>query len=440
VEFPKVVKVRQKFPRPRVEDVEEAVREQLKREEIASTLKPGMSIALTAGSRGIAEINVVLRSLVSVLKEMEAEPFIVPSMGSHGGATAEGQVEILESLGVTEEFCGAPIRSSMDVVELEETERGVPVYMDRIASEADGIIAVNRIKAHTDFRSEVESGLLKMVSIGLGKHHQALALHGYGVEGIRDFMVEVGEKVLESGHILFGVGIVENAYDEPARIEAILPPDVHEREKELLAEYMEMMPNIPVPKIDVLYVDALGKNYSGTGMDTNVIGRFRILGVEEPESPDIKYLIVGDISKESHGNALGVGLADLTTHRLADQIDRKAMNENVLTSTFIDRAKVPMVMANDEDALKAAVRCNWGVPPEETRFVRIPNTLHLEYLYVSENLVDDALRNDLEVVGEPVELGFDDEGNLLPFEDADSGGRAVGVSSGTDDGYYNGDL
>lgn len=440
MEFPKVVKVRQKFPRPRVEDIEEAVREQLGREEIASTIKPGMSVALTAGSRGIAEINVVLRSLVSVLKEMEAEPFIVPSMGSHGGATAEGQVEILESLGVTEEFCGAPVRSSMEVVELGETDRGVPVYMDRIASEADGVIAVNRIKAHTDFRSDVESGLLKMVSIGLGKHHQALALHGYGVEGIRDFMVEVGEKVLESGHILFGFGIVENAYDEPAFIEAILPADVHEREKELLAGYMEMMPAIPIPEIDVLYVDALGKNYSGTGMDTNVIGRFRILGVEEPETPDVKYLIVGDISEESHGNALGIGLADLTTRRLADRIDRKVMNENVLTSTFIDRAKVPMVMESDEDALKAAVRCNWGVPPEETRFVRIPNTLHLEYLYVSENLVDDVLENGLEVVGDPVELGFDDEGNLLPFEEAESGGRAVGVSSGTDDGYYGGDL
>jgi hypothetical protein len=414
MEFPKVVKIRQKFPRPRVEDVEASLREQLGRGEISSTIKPGMSVALTAGSRGIAEIHEILRSLVEILKEMGAEPFIVPAMGSHGGATAEGQVEILDSLGVTEEFCGAPIRSSMDVVEIGETECGVPVYMDRIASEADGVVLVNRIKAHTDFRSSIESGLMKMASIGLGKHEQALALHGYGVEGIRDFMVEVADEVMESGHILFGVATVENAYDEPAIVEAIPAKNIHEREAELLAEYMDMMPALPVSDIDVLYVDSLGKNYSGTGMDTNVIGRFRILGVEEPESPAVKYIVVGDVSEESHGNALGVGLADLTTQRLADRVERKAMNANVITSTFVERAKVPMVLASDEEALRTAIRCNWGVPSEETRFVRIPNTLHLEYLYVSENMVDEALAN-AEVVGDPEELRFDPEGYFEGF-------------------------
>jgi hypothetical protein len=416
MEFPKVVKIRQRFPRPRVENVEAALREQLGRGEISSTIKAGMSVALTAGSRGIAEIDEILRHLVEILKEMEAEPFIVPAMGSHGGATAEGQVEILDSLGVTEEFCGAPIRSSMEVVEIGETERGVPVYMDRIASEADGVVLVNRIKAHTDFRSSIESGLMKMASIGLGKHEQALALHGYGVEGIRDFMVEVADEVMESGHILFGVATVENAYDEPAIVEAIPAAEIHEREAELLATYMDMMPALPVSDIDVLYVDALGKNYSGTGMDTNVIGRFRILGVEEPESPAVKYIVVGDVSEESHGNALGVGLADLTTQRLADQVERKAMNANVITSTFVERAKVPMVLASDEEAIRTAIRCNWGVPPEETRFVRIPNTLHLEYLYVSENMVHEALANaETEVVGDPEELRFSPEGNFEGF-------------------------
>jgi hypothetical protein len=416
MEFPKVIKIRQEFPRPRVENLEDTLREQLGHEEIASAIRPGMSVALTAGSRGIAEIHMILRSLVALLKEMGAEPFIVPAMGSHGGATAEGQVEILESLGVTEEFCGAPIRSSMEVVELGETERGVPVYMDRIASEADGVVLVNRIKAHTDFRSSIESGLMKMASIGLGKHKQALALHGYGVEGIRDFMVEVGDKVLESGHILFGVATVENAYDEPAIIEAIPAAKIHDREAELLAEYMEMMPGLPVSEMDVLYVDALGKNYSGTGLATNVIGRFRILGEDEPEKPAVKYVIVGDISKESHGNALGVGLADLTTRRLADQIERKAMNANVITSTFIERAKVPMVLASDEEAIETAVRCNWGVEPEDTRFVRIPNTLHLEYLYISENMLDEAIQNaEVEVVGDPEDVRFDAEGYFEGF-------------------------
>ncbi len=411
-----MVKVRQRFPRPRVDDVEAKLREQVGRDEIASSIRPGMEVALTAGSRGVAGINVILRSLVTILKEMDAKPFIVPAMGSHGGATAEGQVEILESLGVTEEFCGAPIRSSMDVVELGETARGVPVYMDRISYESDGVVVVNRVKAHTDFRGPFESGLLKMASIGLGKHKQALALHGYGVTGIRDFMVEVGREVVDSGKVLFGVASVENAYDEPAYLEAIPPKDIPRREEELLAEYKKLMPELPVANIDVLFVDALGKNFSGTGMDTNVIGRFRIPGEEEPERPEVKYVVVGDVSEESHGNALGIGLADLTTRRLFEKLDLGAMNANVLTSTFLERAKIPMVMENDGEALSAAVRCNWGVPPGDTRFVRIPNTLHLEYLYVSENLVDEALQNaDAEVVSEPEELRFDANGNLEEF-------------------------
>ena len=411
-----MVRVRQTFPRPRVEDVGATLRESVGRDEIASRIRPGMEIALTAGSRGVAGINVILRSLVVILKEMGARPFIVPAMGSHGGATADGQVEILRSLGVTEEFCGAPIRSSMDVVELGETARGTPVYMDRISYESDGVVVVNRIKAHTDFRGPYESGLLKMASIGLGKHKQALALHGYGVEGIRDFMVKVGREVVDSGKVLFGVASVENAYDEPAYLEAIAPGDIPRREHELLAEYKKLMPEIPVGNVDVLFVDALGKNYSGTGMDTNVIGRFRIPGEEEPERPQVKYVVVGDVSEESHGNALGIGLADLTTRRLFEKLDLRAMNANVLTSTFLERAKIPMVMENDREALSAAVRCNWGVPPGETRLVRIPNTLHLEHLYVSENLVDEMLQNgEAEIVSDPEELRFDDHGNLEGF-------------------------
>jgi Lactate racemase N-terminal domain len=436
MQFPKVVKVRQDFPRPRVEDVGEALREQCAREEIRSRIEPGAEVAITAGSRGIAGIDNVLRSLVGILKDAGAKPFLIPAMGSHGGATAEGQVEILRSLGVTEESVGAEIRSSMDVVEIGKTEGGVPVYMDRIASEADGIVVVGRIKQHTDFRSGVESGLLKMSSIGLGKHAQALALHAHGVKGIRDYMVEAGKVVYGSGKVLFGVGIVENAYEETAMVEAIPPERVAEREKELLEESANLMPRLPVSDIDVLFVDELGKNFSGTGMDTNVVGRFRILGVEEPESPDVKYLIVGDVSEASHGNALGVGLADFTTRRLFEKVDYEAMNQNVLTSTFVERAKIPMVMENDREALEAAVRCNWGVEPEDTRFIRIPNTLHLRYAYLSENLLDEALANgNVEVVEEAAELDFDENGNLASFEAGDEE-QTVAVSSNRDDGYY----
>ena len=436
MQFPKVVKVRQDFPRPRVEDVGEALREQCAREEIRSRIEPGAEVAITAGSRGIAGIDNVLRSLVGILKDAGAKPFLIPAMGSHGGATAEGQVEILRSLGVTEESVGAEIRSSMEVVEIGKTEGGVPVYMDRIASEADGIVVVGRIKQHTDFRSGVESGLLKMSSIGLGKHAQALALHAHGVKGIRDYMVEAGKVVYGSGKVLFGVGIVENAYEETAMVEAIPPKRVAEREKELLEESANLMPRLPVSEIDVLFVDELGKNFSGTGMDTNVVGRFRILGVEEPESPDVKYLIVGDVSEASHGNALGVGLADFTTRRLFEKVDYEAMNQNVLTSTFVERAKIPMVMENDREALEAAVRCNWGVEPEDTRFIRIPNTLHLRYAYLSENLLDEALANgNVEVVEEAAELDFDENGNLASFEPGDEE-QTVAVSSNRDDGYY----
>jgi hypothetical protein len=436
MQFPKVIKVRQDFPRPRVEDVGEALREQCAREEIRSRIEPGAEVAITAGSRGIAGIDNVLRSLVGILKDAGAKPFLIPAMGSHGGATAEGQVEILRSLGVTEESVGAEIRSSMEVVEIGKTEGGVPVYMDRIASEADGIVVVGRIKQHTDFRSGVESGLLKMSSIGLGKHAQALALHAHGVKGIRDYMVEAGKVVYGSGKVLFGVGIVENAYEETAMVEAIPPERVAEREKELLEESANLMPRLPVSDIDVLFVDELGKNFSGTGMDTNVVGRFRILGVEEPESPDVKYLIVGDVSEASHGNALGVGLADFTTRRLFEKVDYEAMNQNVLTSTFVERAKIPMVMENDREALEAAVRCNWGVEPEDTRFIRIPNTLHLRYAYLSENLLDEALANgNVEVVEEAAELDFDENGNLASFDPGDEE-QTVAVSSNRDDGYY----
>ena len=434
--FPKVIKVRQDFPRPRVEDVGEALREQCAKEEIRTRIEPGAEVAITAGSRGVAGIDNVLRSLVRILKEAGASPFVIPAMGSHGGATAEGQVEILRSLGVTEESVGAPIRSSMEVVEIGETESGVPVYMDRIASEADGIVVVGRIKQHTDFRSGVESGLLKMASIGLGKHAQALALHAHGVKGIRDYMVEAGKVVYGSGKVLFGVGIVENAYEETAIIEAIPPERVAGREAELLEESANLMPKLPVSDIDVLFVDELGKNFSGTGMDTNVVGRFKILGVEEPASPNVKYLIVGDVSEASHGNALGVGLADFTTRRLFEKVDYGAMNQNVLTSTFVERAKIPMVMENDREALEAAVRCNWGVEPENTRFARIPNTLHLRYAYLSENLLEEALTSgNVEVVEDAAELTFDESDCLASF-DAGDREQTVAVSSNRDDGYY----
>ena len=413
--LPAMVRMRQTFPRPRVEDLDAALAEEWAKEGIGSSVKPGMEVAITAGSRGVARIDEIVAALVRLVKDAGATPFIVPAMGSHGGATAEGQVEILRSLGVTEEACGAPIRSSMEVVELGETPRGVRVFMDRNAHGSDGVIVVNRVKAHTDFRGPVESGLMKMSAIGLGKHAQALALHALGVTGIRDHMVEVARHVAGSGKLLFGVASVENGYEEPAIVEAIRPEAFEEREGALLEEWMRLMPRLPVEDVDVLVVDRIGKNYSGTGMDTNVIGRFRLVGVDEPASPRVKYLVACDISEESHGNATGIGLADLTTRRLFDQIDWQAMNENVLTSTFLERAKVPMVRAHDREAVEAAVRCNWGVAVEDTRLVRVPNTLHLEYADVAEPLVEEAEANGAERVNGAEPLPFGSDGVLAPF-------------------------
>lgn len=413
MKFPRVVKIKQQFHGPVVENIDAEIASQLAGVELDEQIKPGMRIAITAGSRGIANIAEIIRACVNELKKLGANPFIVPTMGSHGGATAKGQVEVLESLGITEEFCGAPILSSMEVVQVGETPAGMPVYLDKNASEADGIILMGRVKVHTDFKSPIgiESGLMKMAAIGLGKHKQALLIHSYGVHGIRDIMPEVAKVLLKKAKILCGVAILENALEQTSIIEAIPTGLIQQREAELLKTSASLMPKLPVEDVDVLLVDEIGKNYSGTGMDTNIIGRIRILGVEEPVSPRIKYIVASNVSEESHGNALGIGLADLTTRRLFNQVNHQKMNENVITSTFLSRAAIPIVLENDREAIAAASRANWGVEPEQMRFIRIPNTLHLEYLYVSETLLPEiADLKHVEVIGEPEEMVFDENG------------------------------
>lgn len=415
--LPKVVKIRQRFEGPVVKDIDEAVAAQLAQIEPLSRMAPGMKIGITAGSRGIANIAAIIRAVVCELKRRGAEAFIIPAMGSHGGATAEGQIDVLASLGITESFCQAPILSSMEVAQIGETADGTAVFCDKHALSMDGIILVNRIKMHTDFKSPIgiESGLMKMAAIGLGKHVQALNLHSFGVGGIRDLMPKVAEVILHKTNILCGIGIVENAFEQTAVIEAVPTVQIPEREKALLQLSASLMPKLPADDIDLLIVDQIGKNYSGTGMDTNMIGRLRILGVEEPVRPRIKYIVASDLSEESHGNALGIGLADVTTQRLFDKIDKRAMNENVVTSTFLHRAMIPLVMDNDRQAIHAAIRGIWGVTPENLRVMRIPNTLHLEYVYVSEAIMRDKdFLSRIEVVSEPEDFRFDPEGYLLP--------------------------
>ncbi|MFK7691616.1 lactate racemase domain-containing protein [Paenibacillus sp. HJGM_3] len=411
--FPKMIKVRQHFTGPQVTDIEAEIAKQLLQVELSQKIKPGMKVAVTAGSRGIANIPIIIRSVVRELKKLGVLPSIIPAMGSHGGATAEGQVEVLHSLGITEHFCEAPIVSSMDVVQVGETPGGMPVFVDKNAWEMDAVLLIGRIKVHTDFKSpiQIESGLMKMAAIGMGKHKQALLVHSYGVHGIRDIMPEVAKVVLEKVNILCGLAIVENAFEQTALIEAIAVDKIQEREGELLKISASLMPKLPMEDIDVLVVDEIGKNYSGTGMDTNIIGRIRILGVEEPQSPSVRYVIASDLSEESHGNALGIGLADLTTKRLFEKLDYRKMNENVITSSFLHRAMIPIILDNDREAISVALRCNWGVDSENARIVLIPNTLQLEYLYASESLLAEMQRlPHIEVIGEAAEMQFDESG------------------------------
>ncbi|WP_273854260.1 lactate racemase domain-containing protein [Guptibacillus spartinae] len=412
--FPKVAKIRQKFEVESITDVSKVIEEQFQAVEANQKIKPGMEIAITVGSRGIANIDRIVKAIADEIKKREATPFIIPAMGSHGGATAEGQVEVLEGLNVTEETTGCEIRSSMEVVEIGETSAGIPVYIDKHAYHSDGIIVMNRVKPHTDFKKDIESGVLKMASIGMGKHKQALALHTYGIKGIRDMMPEVGKVAIANSNTLYGIAVVENALEETAIIEVMEPEEIQDRERKLLRRAFELMPSLPIDQIDILVVDEIGKNYSGTGMDTNIIGRIRVLGVEEPEKPSIKYLIASNLSEASHGNALGIGLADLTTKRLFEKIDMKAMNENVITSTFLDRAKIPIVLDSDREALTAALRATWGVKDEETRFVRIPNTLHIGEMIVSEVLYHELKdQSNIDVIEEPTEMQFDEDGYFL---------------------------
>jgi hypothetical protein len=414
--LPKFAIIKQKFVMESIKNISGTITEQFNSLKADEKIKPGMEIAITVGSRGIANIPLIVKSVADEIKKRGATPFIIPAMGSHGGATAEGQVEVLEGLGVTEDTTGCEIRSSMEVVEIGETSAGIPVYIDQHAFKADGIIIMGRVKPHTDFKKDIESGVLKMASIGMGKHKQALALHTYGIEGIRDMMPEVGKVVIRKSNTLFGVAIVENAHEETAIIEAIEPERIEERERELLVKAFGLMPSLPVDKMDILIVDEIGKNYSGTGMDTNIIGRIRVLGVEEPKKPSIKYVLASNLSEASHGNALGIGLADLTTKRLFEKIDFQKMNENVVTSTFLDRAKIPIVLENDREALNAALRANWGVASEEARIVRIPNTLHIGELLVSEVIYNEVKNKDnIEVIKDLHELQFDEEGYFLPM-------------------------
>ena len=416
--LPKMVRVRQKIYAPKIDDYISVLRNELDKVGLKEKIKPGAKIAITAGSRGIAHIAEILATIVDEIKKVGGKPFIVPAMGSHGGATPEGQIAILKSLGITPESVGAPIYASMEVEEIGRLENGMPVYVDRIALKSDGIIVVNRVKPHTDFKGKIESGLMKMMAIGLGKQKGAETIHRYQLEGYHKLIPEAARFIIKNAPIIMGVAIVENAHHEIAVIRALKPEEIEKEEAKLLELAKDLMARIPFKEIDVLIVDEIGKDISGIGMDTNVIGRFWASPQEyDPRTPKIKRIVVLDLSEKSHGNAIGIGLADITTKRVFSKIDFEATFMNCLTSTWPEPAKIPPFLPNDRDAILMAIRCCGPIDPLKAKIVRIKNTLDLEYMWISESLYelvkrDKELSERIEILGEPREMQFDVLGNL----------------------------
>jgi len=415
VALPRMVTVRQAFDDSCLEDVPGAVRTQIRQAEVAARIKPGMRVAIGAGSRGVANIAAATQAAVAALRELGAEPFVFPAMGSHGGATVEGQTAVLSGYGITEAEVGAPVRASMETVVLGELEDGTPVHMDRQAHEADGVVLMNRIKPHTTFRGPIESGVVKMMAIGMGKIDGATILHNHGMDIFPQLLPRVADFIMQRANILFGVGLIENAYDHTALVEAILPEQLIARETELLDIAKSRMGRICFSDIDVLVIDKMGKEISGAGFDPNITGRNArpVTGFDDPR---VQKIVVLDLTDKTSGNATGLGLADVITRRLYDKIDYPSTYANVITSTYLDGALIPIPMRTDRDAVSLAVKTLVRVPAGQARIVRIRDTLGIEHIGVSEPMLDEVhAGSNMEIVGELAPFDFDGEGSLAPM-------------------------
>jgi len=413
--YPKMMRIRQKMDAAKVEDVVGKVREELTRINIASFIKPGQTVALTSGSRGVANVGKITKTVVDELKRIGAKPFIVPTMGSHGGATAEGQRAVLSYYGITEESMGCPLKASMEVVSFGETAEGIPLYLDKYASEADHIGVIARIKPHTDFSGEIESGWYKMMAIGLGKHKGAQYYHQAAVQhGFSDLFVAVGRELLKRTKISFGVGTVENGYDQTAIIEAVRASEMEATERRLQKISKGSLAHLPFDQLDVLIVDEMGKDVTGAGMDPNVIGRIMNVVTPEPESPKIIRIVARDLTEATEGNAVGIGLADFITKRLYDKIDYEKTKINCLCGISPEKGRVPIVGESDQDAINMALGTIGNVPAEKAKVIWIKSTLILGEVEVSEAFQEAvAQRPDLEPITAPREMKFDSQGNLL---------------------------
>jgi len=411
--LPKVLRVQQNFDSTHITDIPKTVSEQIGKLGLPGRLKSGQTVAITGGSRGVANIAVIIRAVVDELRKLGVRPFIIPAMGSHGGGTAEGQRSVLEHYGITEASMGAPVRATMETTQVGETPQGIPVFLDNYALEADHVVVVNRIKPHTDFDGDIESGLCKMMAIGLGKHTGAIQYHRANIKhGYYTVITNVSRVVRNNCKILFGLGIVENAYDETSVIEAMLTPEIEDSERRLLAVAKASLARIPFDQGDVLVVDEMGKNISGAGMDTNVIGRNVSQRERTPIKPWFTRIFVRDLTAESHGNAVGIGLADLVSRRLVNKIDYTPTYINAITSTNVEAARVPITFDTDREAIETAFS-TCGNSVEACRMIWIKNTLKLDQFIASEALLDDiGSKPHLKVLERLGELTFDGKGNL----------------------------
>jgi len=413
--YPQLFRLRQQFEGPVVEDVAAEVEHQLASLSLSEKIEPGQSVAITAGSRGIANIQIIIRGISQHLKALGAEPFIVPAMGSHGGGTAEGQQQIIESYGITEEFCGCPIRASMDTVVVCNAAEGFPVHFDQQASEADHVFVCGRVKPHTGFHGDIESGLMKMMLIGLGKHagaliyHRAIMNYSFG-----QIVRSVAREVLSKCRIVGGLAIVENAYDETAKLAGVAPEQFEEEEKGLLVLAKQWMPRLPFDQVDVLAIDTIGKNISGSGMDTNVVGRkYLDHRAADEEYPKVKKIIVRGLTAETHGNAAGIGLAEFCLSRVVEQMNMQATRVNCLTGGHPTGAMIPLDYETDRETLDMALSTIGLIPPQESRLMWIRDTLDVAEVECSAVYLEEAQqRSDLEVLTPLRDMPFDGDGNL----------------------------
>lgn len=414
IKMPRMVKIRQRFAKESIEDVAASVKQEFSKSDIGMRVKAGMQIAITVGSRGLDKLPILVKAIVDEVKERGAEPFIVPSMGSHGGATAEGQKNVLKNLGITEASMGCDIRSGMEVVEVGRLPNGLAVLIDKYAYEADGIILLNRVKPHTAFRGPCESGLAKMLSIGLGNQKGADSCHAYTFTHMAEFVVEMAKIKIANTKVLFGIATIENAYDKVAKVIGVPAEQILDIEPKLLEQAKSLMPQILFDKIDVLIVEEIGKEISGGGMDGNVTGRYAMSGLSG--GPSVDKIALLRLSEKTHGNANGMGIADTTTKRVLDEIDYESTYINCITTMLSTPCKVPMVLANDQLAIAAAIKLSLNQDVNELKMVRILDTLHLEEIYISEALLPTAASNSaVEIVGEAEEFCFDANGNIVKF-------------------------